>query len=120
MESKINFDKLKLQFDDVLNSYQNESKFDFKSKYTNLDIGNLLIDSDFSSFINKQNEIRNIGVNNATNQIGNQLGSQLYLPAAQANFGQLLLSRGGKIYKKKRKTRKIIKHKKTKTNRNKK
>lgn len=74
----------------------------------------------FLKAINKQNEIRNIGINNTTTQLGNQLGSQLYLPAAQANFGQLLLSRGGKIYKKKRKTRKIIKHKKTKTNRNKK
>lgn len=54
MESKMNFDKLKQQFDDV---FLDQDKFDFKSKYTNLDIGNLLIDSDFSSFLNKQNEI---------------------------------------------------------------
>ena len=54
MESKLDFDKLKRKFDDV---YKDQTKFDFKSKYTNLDIGNLLIDSDFSSFLNKQNEI---------------------------------------------------------------
>ena len=57
MEKNLSFDKLKLQFVDVLNNYQDHTKVDFKSKYTNLDIGNLLIDYDFSNFLKKQNEI---------------------------------------------------------------